>query len=53
MQWAEMWRLGTAMLVLAQAGAMLVVKPGEVHTFLASSEDYLHFVVQAPFVTRG
>ena len=33
-----------------QAGDMLVVEPGEVHTFFASSEDYLHFVVQAPFV---
>jgi hypothetical protein len=29
---------------------VLVVEPGEVHTFTASSEDYLHFVVQAPFV---
>ena len=33
-----------------QAGDMLVVEPGEVHTFCASSEDYLHFVLQAPFV---
>jgi mannose-6-phosphate isomerase-like protein (cupin superfamily) len=32
------------------AGDMLVVEPGEDHTFLSSSEDYLHFVVQAPFV---
>ena len=34
------------------AGDMLVVEPGEEHTFLTSSADYLHFVVQAPFV-RG
>lgn len=32
------------------AGDMLVVQPGEAHTFLTSSGDYLHFVVQAPFV---
>lgn len=32
------------------AGDMLVVEPGEAHTFLSSSHDYLHFVVQAPFV---
>ncbi len=32
------------------AGDMLVVEPGEAHTFIASSDDYLHFVVQAPFV---
>ena len=29
---------------------MLVVQPGESHTFVSSSEDYLHFVIQAPFV---
>jgi mannose-6-phosphate isomerase-like protein (cupin superfamily) len=33
-------------------GDMLVVEPGEAHTFLSSSGDYLHFVIQAPFV-RG
>ncbi|MEV4621061.1 AraC family ligand binding domain-containing protein [Asanoa sp. NPDC049573] len=32
------------------AGDMLVVEPGESHTFVYSSADYLHFVVQAPFV---
>jgi hypothetical protein len=26
-----------------------VVEPGEAHTFLSSTEEYLHFVVQAPF----
>lgn len=31
------------------AGDLLVVEPGESHTFTASSDDYLHFVVQAPF----
>jgi quercetin dioxygenase-like cupin family protein len=36
--------------VLLRAGDLLVVEPGEVHTFVASSEDYLHFVVQEPFV---
>ncbi|MCX6378626.1 MAG: AraC family ligand binding domain-containing protein, partial [Armatimonadetes bacterium] len=33
-----------------QAGDILIVEPGEVHTFSASSEDYLHFVLQTPFV---
>src|SRR6478735_1545735 len=32
------------------AGDMLAVEPGEAHTFTDSSADYLHFVVQAPFV---
>jgi mannose-6-phosphate isomerase-like protein (cupin superfamily) len=31
-------------------GDMLVVEPGEAHTFVSSSDDYLHFVIQAPFV---
>lgn len=31
-------------------GDMLLVEPGESHTFLSSSDDYLHFVVQAPFL---
>jgi len=33
-----------------RAGDMLAVEPGEAHTFLSSSDDYLHFVVQAPFI---
>lgn len=33
-----------------QAGDMLVVEPNEVHTFTNSSPDYLHFVLQTPFV---
>ncbi len=32
------------------AGDVLVVEPGEVHTFESSSPDYLHFVIQTPFV---
>lgn len=35
-----------------QAGDILIVEPGEIHTFSASSEDYLHFVLQTLFV-RG
>ena len=31
------------------AGDILVVEPGEVHTFLESSEEYFHFVLQIPF----
>ena len=33
-----------------QAGDMLVVEPGEKHTFTRSSDDYFHFVIQTPFV---
>ena len=33
-----------------RAGDALVVEPHEVHTFAATSGDYLHFVVHAPFV---
>ena len=29
-------------------GDALVLAPGEAHTFIASSPDYLHFVVHAP-----
>jgi quercetin dioxygenase-like cupin family protein len=36
--------------VRLRAGDLLAVEPSEVHTFVTSSEDYLHFVVQAPFV---
>ncbi|MCD4684690.1 MAG: cupin domain-containing protein [Anaerolineae bacterium] len=36
--------------VTLQAGDILVVEPGEVHTFLDSSSDYVHFVIQTPFV---
>ena len=33
-----------------KAGDMIAVEPGETHTFLDSSNDYFHFVVQTPFV---
>lgn len=36
--------------VQLSAGDCLVVEPGERHTFIDSSDDYLVFVVQAPFV---
>jgi len=32
------------------AGDLLVVEPGEPHTFTTSSADYFHFVIQTPFV---
>lgn len=38
--------------VALAAGDVLVVEPGEVHTFLESSDDYFHFVVQTPFVAK-
>jgi mannose-6-phosphate isomerase-like protein (cupin superfamily) len=37
--------------VALAAGDALFVEPGEAHTFTSSSADYLHFVVQAPFVS--
>ncbi|MCZ7535655.1 MAG: cupin domain-containing protein [Acidimicrobiia bacterium] len=37
--------------VAVRAGTVLVVEPGETHTFSDHSDDYLHFVVQAPFVS--
>jgi mannose-6-phosphate isomerase-like protein (cupin superfamily) len=30
------------------AGDVLIVEPGEAHTFFTSSPDYLHFVVHSP-----
>ena len=29
-------------------GDLLIVEPGEAHTFVASSPDYLHFVLNVP-----
>ena len=29
-------------------GDVLIVEPGEAHTFLSSSDDYFHFVVHVP-----
>jgi mannose-6-phosphate isomerase-like protein (cupin superfamily) len=36
--------------VRLEAGSVLVVEPGEVHTFTESTPDYYHFVVHAPVV---
>jgi mannose-6-phosphate isomerase-like protein (cupin superfamily) len=36
--------------VALAAGDILIVEPGEAHTFLASSPDYLHFVIHTPGV---
>jgi mannose-6-phosphate isomerase-like protein (cupin superfamily) len=29
-------------------GDMMIVEPGEAHTFLSASSDYLHFVIHTP-----
>ena len=42
-------RVEKATLTLA-TGDMLVVEPGEAHTFLSSTPDYLHFVIHTPGV---
>ncbi len=42
-------RVGTQTLTLT-AGDVVVVEPGEPRTFLSSSPDYFHFVVQTPGV---
>jgi uncharacterized protein YjlB len=34
-----------------RAGDVLIVDPGEAHTFLTCSADYLHFVVHSPGLT--
>ena len=34
--------------VRLEAGDAIVVGPGEAHTFLSSSPQYLHFVIHAP-----
>lgn len=36
-------------LVLKQ-GEAIAVEPSEVHTFISSTPDYLHFVIHTPFV---
>ena len=33
-----------------EAGSVLIVEPGEVHTFTESTPDYHHFVVHTPVV---
>jgi quercetin dioxygenase-like cupin family protein len=37
-------------IIQLRAGDMLAVEPGEAHSFIASTDEYLHFVIQAPFV---
>jgi mannose-6-phosphate isomerase-like protein (cupin superfamily) len=39
--------------VTLQAGDLLVVEPGEAHTFLSSSPDYFHFVAHVPGLSAG
>ena len=34
--------------VTLSAGDIIVVEPGEAHTFLESSPDYFHFVIHTP-----
>jgi len=31
-----------------QAGDLLIIEPGEAHTFLNSTPDYFHFVIHTP-----
>ena len=35
--------------VTLTARDVLVVEPGETHTFIESTDDYFHFVIQTPF----
>ncbi len=35
--------------VKLKVGDILVVEPGEKHTFVSSSEDYFYFVIHTPF----
>jgi mannose-6-phosphate isomerase-like protein (cupin superfamily) len=34
--------------ITLSVGDLLVVEPGEAHTFLSSSPDYFHFVIHVP-----
>lgn len=34
--------------VALSAGDMILIQPGEAHTFLSSSPDYLHYVLHVP-----
>jgi len=34
--------------VTLEAGDMIIIDPGEAHTFLSSSPEYFHFVVHVP-----
>jgi mannose-6-phosphate isomerase-like protein (cupin superfamily) len=33
------------------AGEILIVEPGEAHTFINNSQDYFHFVLHSPGIT--
>lgn len=37
--------------IALKAGDVIVVEPGEAHTFLSSSPDYFHFVLHTPGLT--
>jgi len=37
--------------VTLQAGDMIVIEPGEAHTFLSNSPGYFHFVLHTPGVS--
>ena len=39
--------------VCLQSGDVLIVEPGEAHTFLWSSTDYFHFVLHVPGLAGG
>jgi mannose-6-phosphate isomerase-like protein (cupin superfamily) len=34
--------------IFLQAGDVIIIEPGEAHTFLSSSPDYFHFVIHTP-----
>jgi quercetin dioxygenase-like cupin family protein len=34
--------------IILHAGDVIVVEPGEVHTFTKSTQDYFHFVLHSP-----
>jgi mannose-6-phosphate isomerase-like protein (cupin superfamily) len=34
--------------VFLEDGDMIIIEPGEAHTFLSSSPEYLHFVIHVP-----
>ncbi len=36
--------------VVLKQGDAITVEPNEVHTFISSTPDYLHFVIHTPFV---
>ncbi len=35
------------------AGDILIIEPGEAHTFLSNSPDYFHFVIHTPALSEG